>query len=77
VDEELSAADQALREAFATVGDRSERESLDAQRQLLLARKDAVRHAVRDGVVTEDEADAVLADLDARLLRVMDGESEL
>ncbi|MBL8677533.1 MAG: Na+/H+ antiporter [Myxococcales bacterium] len=74
---ELAEADAALREALAAQGDLGQKELLDAQRQLLLARKDAVTHAAREGVLAQDDADVLCAEIDARLLRVMDGESEI
>jgi CPA1 family monovalent cation:H+ antiporter len=73
---EFTEAESALRAALEAEQDGGERELLDAQRQLLLARKDAVARAVRAGVVTDDDTHELHAELDARLLRVMDGESE-
>ncbi len=77
VQRELAEADAALTEALAGQSDVGQRELLDAQRQLLLARKDAVGRAMRSGAISMEDADALSAELDARLLRVMDGESEV
>jgi CPA1 family monovalent cation:H+ antiporter len=77
VQSELAEADKALREALESTGDAGQRQLLDAQRQLLLARKDAVIKALKDGILTEEDAEALSVELDARLLRVMDGESEV
>ena len=77
LDEELAAAEAALKAALDAQQDLGHRELLDAQRQLLHARKDALVRAVRSGAITDDDAHTLNEELDARLLRVEDGDSEL
>lgn len=77
IKQELALADAALRSALESQQDLQQRELLDAQRQLLLARKDALVTAVRTGAVTDDDSHTLNEELDARLLRVLDGDSEV
>lgn len=77
LDQELAAAEAALKEALESQQDLGLRELLDAQRQLLYARKDAILRALRSGAITEEVAQKLSEEFDARLLRVEDGESEL
>lgn len=76
IDRELDAASTQLQSALEAEKDLGHRELLDAERQLLLARKDAIARAVRSGALTEDDAHSLHEEIDARLLRVLDGESE-
>jgi len=77
LDREHEQAQAALKSALDSQQDLGQRELLDAQRQLLLARKDAIVAAVRSGAITDDDAHTLHEELDARLLRIEDGDSEL
>ncbi|MDP3277087.1 MAG: Na+/H+ antiporter [Deltaproteobacteria bacterium] len=74
---EFDKADEDLANALSQATDVQRRELLRVEKQLLLARKDAVHKAAKEGVIDNDSAERLLAEFDARLLRVQDGDSEL